>query len=308
MKFTSLLRKSHVFTGLKARQKKDAVREILESLGKEGALETAGEEQFGPERLVDALMERENKGTTGLGAGVGYPHTRVDGFTDFLVSVATCPDGVEYGAPDGEPVRLIILAVVPPEKNNLLLGVMTCVSQFVADEELTARLVQAPDRDALWSRLEEAGLEVKEGITAGDIMKREFVSVRPEMNLAEVAVLMHEEHLDTLPVMDADRKLLGEISARELFAACVPPYFSEMPSLRFARDFDAFEHFFQEKAHRPISEVLSEDFPAIDPETPLAEIIARLTHEGISTVYVAQNGQLVGVIDNFSIIDKVLSI
>lgn len=308
MKLHSLLKKDHVFPRLQAEDKRGAIGEILRQLQEAGALEKANGTGFGPDRLAEELMEREGKGTTGLGAGVGYPHTRVEGFGDFLVALATVPRGIEYDAPDDQPVRLILLAVVPPEKNNLLLGVMAAVSRLVGDPELVRNMVEAEDRDALWELLQEAELEVKGSLTAGDIMKREHVVARPEMTLAEVAVLMHEEHLDALPVVGEENELLGEITARELFAACVPPYFSEMPSLRFARDFDAFEHFFAEKAHRKLGDFLGGEFPAIDPDTPLAEVIARLTHKGISTVYVARDGKLVGVIDNFSIIDKVLSV
>ena len=308
MKLTSLLRKSNVFPGIRATAREGAIREILEMLDVQGALATTAGEGFHAERLLRELMEREAKGSTGLGAGVAYPHARVEGFGDFLLALATAPDGVEYGTPDEGPVRLILMAVVPPEKNSLLLGVMACLSQLAVREELRDRLVGATDRDALWEVLDQAELEVKESVAAGDIMKRQFVAARPDMALAEVAVLMHEEHLDVLPVLDSEGAFVGEVSAQGLFAACVPPYFSEMPSLGFVRDFDAFEHFFREKAHRRVAEILTKGARTISPDTPLAEIIGRLTHPGVSKLYVTEGGELVGVIDNFSIIDKVLSI
>jgi CBS-domain-containing membrane protein len=200
------------------------------------------------------------------------------------------------------------MAMVPPEKNNLLLGVMTCVSRLVANKQLVETLVNTEDREALWSELNGADLEIKESLTAADIMKQNYATAHPEMTLAEAAVLMHEEHMDALPVVDAAGALIGDITARKLFATCVPPYFSEMPSMRFARDFDAFEHFFEEKAHQAISDVANENCPVIEPSAPLAEVIALLTHEGLTKVYVVKDKQLEGIIDNFSIIDKVLSI
>jgi PTS system nitrogen regulatory IIA component len=308
MKLTSLLPKKNVLVGIRPRDKEAAIREILELLAEHGALGARAGQQFGVERLHEELMGRESKGSTGLGSSVGYPHTRVEGFGDFLIAVATAPDGVEYETPDGRPVTLILMAVVPPEKNSLLLGVMACLSQLVEDEQLRSRLVRAADREAAWEALDQAGLEVRESVTAGDIMKRQFPSARPEMSLADAAVRMHQEHIDVLAVLDQEGRLVGEVSASGLFAACVPPYFSEIPSLRFVRDFDAFEHFFREKAHRPVEEFLNEKVHAISLETPLAEVIARLTHPEVSKLYVTEEEKLVGVIDSFSIIDKVLSI
>ena len=308
MKLTSFLPKKNVLVGIRARDKESAIREILAALEEEGALSGVVGEEFDVDRLLGELMAREAQGSTGLGCGVGYPHTRVKGFGQFLLAIATAPGGVEYGTPDGHPVRLVFMAVVPPEKNPLLLGVMTCLSELMAREDLCNRLVEATDRSALWEILEAAELEVKESVTAGDIMKRQFISARPDMALVEVAALMHEQHQDVLPVLDGEGNLVGEVSAPGLFAACVPPYFSEMPSLRFVRNFDAFEHFFREKAHREVGEIISEKVHAICPDTPLAEIIARLTHAEVSRLYVTEAKKLVGIIDNFSIIDKVLSI
>jgi len=308
MKLTSLLKKGNLLPRIRATAKEAAIREILALLGERGALEGARVENGDADELLRELMEREGKGSTGLAGGVGYPHLRREGFRDFLLAFATAPQGVEYEAPDGQPVRLILLAIVPPEKNALLLGVVACLSQLMADRDLLERMIGAADRDEMWDLLEDAGLEVKESITAGDIMKREFVAARPDMTLADAAALMHHEHLDVLPVLDPEGRLLGEVSARGLFAACMPPYFAELPSMRFARDFDAFEHFFQDKAHTKVAGILSEEVTAIDAEAPLAELIARMARKGVPTLYVAEQGRLVGVIDNFSIIDKVLSI
>ncbi|MCD6415742.1 MAG: PTS sugar transporter subunit IIA [Planctomycetes bacterium] len=308
MKLTSLLRKSNVFPGIRATRKEGAMREILGMLEEQGTLARTAGEQFDADLLLGELMAREAKGSSGVGHGVAYPHIRLAGFGDFLMAVATAPDGVEYDTPDRHPVRLILMAVVPPEKNSLLLGVMACISQLVENEELRNELIAATNRDALWETLERAELEVKESVSAGDIMKRQFIAVGPDVALAEVAVLMHQEHVDVLPVLDAEGDLLGEVSAQGLFAACVPPYFSDMPSLRFVRDFDAFEHFFREKAHLQVAEILSEAVHAISAQTPLAEIIARLSNPEVSKLYVTEGRKLVGVIDNFSVIDKILSI
>jgi len=308
MKLTSLLDKPHVLARLQSDTLDAALGEMLARLEQTGALRTGAGQTADRAELLCELMDREARGSTALGNGVGYPHIRRQGFRDFLVAIATAPDGIDYKAPDGRPVHLVLLAIAPPEKNSLLLGVMACLSHIMADADLRERVVNASDDNEVWEHLDAADLDVTESITASHIMKAQFNSAPPDMTLADVAALMHQEHVDVLPVVDAEGRLRGEVSASLLFASCMPRYFAELPSMGFARDFDAFEHFFREKAHLKLAAVLNKDIRAIGADAPLAEIIAELARPEVSKLYVVADGKLLGVIDNFSIIDKVLSI
>ncbi len=56
--------------------------------------------------------------------------------------------------------------------------------------------------------------------TVGDICSRELISVTPETPLDEVATLMAEQHVHTLPVMDGD-KLVGVIGKTDIIRTMV---------------------------------------------------------------------------------------
>lgn len=308
MKLTSLMESDSVFARISAATRDQALRQMLTRMEEAGVLAGAPGEDAGVDRMLERLNAREVRGTTALGEGVGYPHARCDDFSNVILSLATIPEGVDYGAPDGRPVRIILAAIAPPDRNSLLLGVMACLSRILADGDLRERMLAAEDDEALWRVLDEADLRVKESITAGDLMRRQFPGVPPDMPLADVAAQMHHEHVDALPVLGKGQRLLGEVTARGLFRACTPPYFAELPTMRFARDFDAFEHFFREKAHVAVSEIMNRDVQTVDEEAPLAEVIGLLARREVSRVYVAEGRQIVGVIDSFSIIDKVLAV
>jgi mannitol/fructose-specific phosphotransferase system IIA component (Ntr-type)/predicted transcriptional regulator len=308
MKLTSLMTADSVIARMTASSKEEAFGKMLERFEEAGVLAGAPGEQVSVGRMADRLMEREARGITALGEGVGYPHARCEDFSNFILCLATVPKGVDYGASDGQPVRIILMAIAPVEKNSLLLGVMACLSHIIADADLRARMLGADDDDALWDVLEESDLRVKEDITAGDLMRRQFPGVPPTMLLADVAALMHREHVDAVPVLDGSQLLIGEVTARGLFRACMPAYFAELPTMLFARDFDAFEHFFREKAHLPVSDIMDRKVRAVDEDAPLAEVIGLLARRDVSRVYVTDRRRLVGVIDSFSIIDKVLAV
>ena len=66
------------------------------------------------QRLLRALLERENMHSTGLGDGIALPHTRdtLGGLvTQPVIVFGRHPTGISYNAIDGRPVRLLFLLV-----------------------------------------------------------------------------------------------------------------------------------------------------------------------------------------------------
>ncbi len=71
------------------------------------------------------------------------------------------------------------------------------------------------ERDLLLaaSRHLHAGMEVTE------VMAREVVTVTPETPLGEAASLMASHHFGSLPVVDADRNIVGIVTESDIFRA-----------------------------------------------------------------------------------------
>src|SRR5687768_7591308 len=92
---------------LQAEDKEDAFRDLVDLVPflNEGA--RAG--------LLLSLLGRERLGSTALGRSVALPHTRyvVPGVSKPRIIFGRHPDGIDYGAPDGAPVRLFFLLVSP---------------------------------------------------------------------------------------------------------------------------------------------------------------------------------------------------
>lgn len=66
----------------------------------------------------------------------------------------------------------------------------------------------------------ENDLKKMAGITVGDICSRKLISVAPETPLDEVATLMAEKQVHTLPVMDNDQ-LVGVIGKTDIIKTLV---------------------------------------------------------------------------------------
>ncbi|MEN6399162.1 MAG: PTS sugar transporter subunit IIA [Rectinema sp.] len=68
--------------------------------------------------IVGNIMAREASMNTAIGKGWACPHARVDFDEDLMCVVGWSPTGIEYGAPDGKPVSIIIMYLVPANQRN----------------------------------------------------------------------------------------------------------------------------------------------------------------------------------------------
>lgn len=66
--------------------------------------------------LVALLARRQRLGSTALGKGVALVHARSIVVVRPFWIVGRAPRGVEWGAPDGEPVQLVVVYLAPHEQ------------------------------------------------------------------------------------------------------------------------------------------------------------------------------------------------
>lgn len=81
--------------------------------------------------IADGLKRRESLGSTGFGNGIAIPHCRLPGAPDFVVGMATIPDGIDFDALDDEPVRLALFIVGPDDENREHIRVLSTLSQIL---------------------------------------------------------------------------------------------------------------------------------------------------------------------------------
>ncbi len=68
--------------------------------------------------VVAHVMTREDATTTWLGKGWACPHARITFDEDLMCVVGWSPAGIDYGAPDGRPVSIIVMYLVPANQRN----------------------------------------------------------------------------------------------------------------------------------------------------------------------------------------------
>lgn len=122
----------------------------LEASSKKRAFEQAGllfenNHGIGRSTVFDSLFAREKLGSTGLGQGIAIPHGRIKGLKDALGAFIRLAEPVPFDAPDGRPVTMLFVLLVPEQANEHHLQLLSELAQMFSDRAFREQLMSAPD-------------------------------------------------------------------------------------------------------------------------------------------------------------------
>lgn len=99
--------------------------------------------------VFDSLFARERLGSTGLGQGVAIPHGRVKGLKEAVGAFVRLATPVPFDSPDGSPVNLIFVLLVPEHATEQHLQILSELAQMFSDRELREGLAHETDAGRL---------------------------------------------------------------------------------------------------------------------------------------------------------------
>ena len=99
--------------------------------------------------VFDSLFARERLGSTGLGQGVAIPHGRIKGLKEAVGAFIRLSSAVAFDAPDGKPVNLVFVLLVPEQANEQHLQILSELAQMFSDRELRGQLASDADLASL---------------------------------------------------------------------------------------------------------------------------------------------------------------
>ena len=95
--------------------------------------------------VYDSLFARERLGSTGLGQGIAIPHGRIKGIKEALGAFVRLAQPVPFDAPDGAPVSIAFILLVPEQATDKHLQILSELAQMFSDRGLRESLASAPD-------------------------------------------------------------------------------------------------------------------------------------------------------------------
>ncbi len=100
-------------------------------------------------QVFDSLFAREKLGSTGLGQGVAIPHGRIKSLREAVAAFVKTDNPIPFDAPDGLPVNLIFVLLVPERATDLHLQLLGELAQMFSDSAFRERLLASNDPAAI---------------------------------------------------------------------------------------------------------------------------------------------------------------
>ena len=136
MKITDLLSEKAINLHGKANSKEEAIIQLVD-------LMVENENINDKEAYKQAVLKREEEGTTGIGEGIAIPHGKTDAVEKPGLAAMIIPDGVDFKSLDGSPAKLLFLIAAPNTKDNVHLDVLSRLSTLLMDTEFRQALYDA---------------------------------------------------------------------------------------------------------------------------------------------------------------------
>ena len=109
MSIVSLISEDVVKIPLESKAKSDVITELLDVLVDAGKVADR-------DRALNALLERESQGSTGLESGIAVPHAKTDAVSRLTLSIGISPEGIDFQSMDGQKSRLFFLMLASPDQ------------------------------------------------------------------------------------------------------------------------------------------------------------------------------------------------
>ncbi|MDF7801841.1 PTS sugar transporter subunit IIA [Pontiellaceae bacterium B1224] len=133
MNLKKVLSADTVWVDLKADTKQGIIEEMIDRLVAAGKIKNRS-------AVLEAVLDREAKMSTGMQNGVAIPHGKTDEIKTLVAAVGLNKAGVDFDAMDGEPCTIFIMTLSPLKRTGPHI-------QFLA--EVSRLISQASDRDRL---------------------------------------------------------------------------------------------------------------------------------------------------------------
>lgn len=148
MRITDLLKKEAIELGVSVSSKEEAIDKLVGLMDKAGNITDKEEYKQG-------ILQREEMGTTAIGAGIAIPHSKNKAVIQAGLASMTVPDGVDYDSMDGAPSNLFFMIAAPAEGSDVHLEVLSRLSTILMDDQFRADLLSAKSKEEYLSIIDK---------------------------------------------------------------------------------------------------------------------------------------------------------
>jgi PTS system nitrogen regulatory IIA component len=306
MKLSTYLDEKFVFTNLEGDTKDEIIKNLVEKVSM-----IDKNINLCSNKMKEAILKREHEISTCIGNGIIIPHARVEDYDDIAVIIAKLDHDIETeiaALHQKTNARIAFMIVAGKTKNKIILKLMSSVSRLAQNPEFLQKLQEENNPHNIVKLIKSYEREVKDRITAEDIMNSKVVPAKLNDTLEEIAKRLILENMSGFPVEDDFGNFVGEITERELIEYGMPKYTSLLSDLSFMTVGEPFEEYFKNEERVTVEELYRKNPTIVDRKASIMEVSFTMVTKGNTRIYVVEDGMYYGMILRSDIIKKVLHI
>jgi mannitol/fructose-specific phosphotransferase system IIA component (Ntr-type) len=151
MKLTDIVAPGAIITQLASQDRDGAVAQLVDALISVGAAPAAQREE-----MIQRVLERETRSSTGFGRGVAVPHMKHRLIRRTAAAIGLSTTGVDFASLDKQPVYSIFLLISPEDRPEDHLLAMEVIFKNLSKDTFRRFLRQAATPEEVQALLDEA--------------------------------------------------------------------------------------------------------------------------------------------------------
>lgn len=143
---------------LQAESRNEAISELVQALADAKCIQDKDVES-----ITQAVIEREEQGSTGIGKGIAVPHIKHASVKKIVGTIGCSKEGIDFSSLDKAPVYSVLLLISPPNQPDQHLEAMESLFAHLQQDMFRKFLRQADTTEAVVDLLKEADESHKSG-------------------------------------------------------------------------------------------------------------------------------------------------
>jgi len=104
--------------------------------------------------LVQALKEREEIMSTGIGFGIAIPHAKIDNIKEMAFAVGIAKKGIDFDSLDGELVYLVILVAAGKKQHKEYLRLLSQIMAILKKNNIKEKIISSESPEEILELLQ----------------------------------------------------------------------------------------------------------------------------------------------------------
>jgi len=146
LKIIDYLKTNNIYLSVLLESKTDVLKYIADVCVQNGIVEKFS-------TLYEGLIQREKTMSTGVGSGIGFPHTTSPEAEDAAVILIRLAKPIDFESLDHLPVDIILALIIPESNPAIHVRLLARVSRLCQQHEFLAAIRQADGSERLLEQI-----------------------------------------------------------------------------------------------------------------------------------------------------------